>query len=155
MPLEIITRKVKEQHHYHKCPTCKQVKLEPNTVCKMSAGDHVFRCIGCLSGFWRRFGDAFMDTYLNEDQFECLMQLAPDETSATLDQRDKLRAEKEIAEAVAKALSAPPPEQHVITPDEIKAEQLKQEQLRDEATVVKYEEVRDEIEEMNKEEKFT
>lgn len=154
MPIEIASYRFKEQYHNHRCPSCKRVLSESNHVCGKISGDHVFRCLTCLSGYWRRFGDSFMDTYLTEPQFDRLKELAPDQASIELDQRDMERARKQamIATAVASELEQRP--QRVVTPEEIRRIKLEQEQVRDETEVITYEEAEAEMAKIRKEEEI-
>ena len=147
--IELVSPRLKVEWHAHKCPNCKQVKREPNTVCGRSSGDHVYRCLNCLSGFWRRFGDAFMDAYLDEDEFTRLKAIAPDRVSEDLDERDKARLKKEMVEAAVEQSSKV---QLEVDPQaEAKAQKEAHDQLIDEADRLTQDEVIAEMEKIKKE----
>lgn len=155
MAIEIASYRFKEQWHQHKCPSCKQVKYEPNTVCAITAGDHVYRCLTCLSGFWRRFGDTFMDAYLNEDEFGRLKDLAPDAKSEMLDELDQFKRDMQVEQAVKNAEKKIVKPEQIVSPEE--AARIKKErhdELIDTADRITEEELMHEIAELAKEEEI-
>ena len=155
--IELISRRIKANWHLHRCPRCKKIKREPSDTCNRSS-DHVFACIECLQDIRLRFGtDLLLDIYLDQNQLNRFQQMAPDQKSTDLDQRDIDRALKQQAEAVRLAKDLPPaPERHKFPVDGDPPEKVeeKMEKLMDEATRVEEEEVIEEIKKMKEEEKI-
>lgn len=109
MPIEIISRRrAFSQWHLHKCPSCKKIKREQNEICQFHR-DHVFMCVTCLQDHRLRFGtDLLLDIYMDAYQLQCFQQMAPDQKSNELDQRDQERALAQLAEAAKLAKDRPP-----------------------------------------------
>jgi hypothetical protein len=154
--IELISKKIREEQHYHKCPVCKLVKLESNHVCGLSSGAHVFACVTCMQDVRLRLGtDILIDTYLDAMQAKRFQELAPDQHSVELDERDKDRAatiNKLADQGLGPLKRAKPVELHPEQVKQIKKEQT--EHLMDTATRMTQDEAMAELEKIEKKEKF-
>lgn len=152
--IEIISRRFKEDWHAHKCPRCKKISCEPNTVCGKTSGDHVFICLICLQDYRLRLGtDMLLDSYLDQNQLGHLQEVAPDEKSDVLDQLDAFRRQKQL-EVLAERAKAIPPAAPVTPQQQAAATHEEIEKLREEADVITYDEVVAETERLKKEEEI-
>lgn len=156
--IEIVSKKIKEQSHWHVCPRCKKPRLETNYVCGMSSGDHRFVCLVCLQDVRLRLGtDIVIDTYLDQTQAERLQEVAPDEKANLLDQLDSFlkQIQQEQLAAKQKARAGVPPEVIAkVDEDKIKAHDLEMERMNDEAEKLTWDEAKAELEQIEKEEKI-
>ena len=154
--IEIVSKRIREQEHWHKCPNCREYKLETNHVCGLSSGNHVFMCIACLKDHRLRLGtDMLIDIYLDRQQAARLEEVAPDSRARELDIRDHVRADvlnKAADLGIGPVIRAKPEKLHPEVSKKRKRE--RKEFILDTATRMRQDEAVHELEKIERKESF-